>query len=241
MEDKLEIPNHVGLIMDGNGRWATSKGLSRSEGHKAGYLNLEKLNKYIFKKGVNVLSIYALSTDNFKRPKQEINYIINLFLNNFFKEKDFYQKNNIKVVFSGRRNHFSEKVLKAMDDIVEQTKNNTSAIFNICFDYSSRNEIIDALEKIKEDNINNLDQETFNKYLYHDLPPIDLLIRTSGEQRLSDFMLWQVAYAELYFPKTMFPDFDEKEFDLAILEYNKRNRKFGGIKWKQELSVRLSL
>lgn len=231
-DNNLQRPNHVGLIMDGNGRWATNKGLSRSQGHKAGYLNLKKLNKYIFNKGIKILSIYALSTDNFKRPKKEINYLIELFLENFLKEKEFYQENDIKVIFSGRKDNFNQKVLLAMDEITEVTKNNTKAIYNICWNYSSKNEIIDAYNRLIADHVENLDQSVFNKYLYHDLPPIDLLIRTSGEQRLSDFMLWQVAYAEMYFPKTLFPDFDEKEFDLAILEYNKRNRKFGGIKWK---------
>lgn len=228
--EKNVMPNHVGLIMDGNGRWATERKLPRSKGHEAGYLNLKKLNRYIFNSGVKILSIYALSTDNFKRPKAEIDYLMKLFLNNFMKEKDFYIENNIKVVFSGRKDLLSKEVLKAMDKIVNCTKDNTNAIYNICWNYSSKNEIIDTCNKIIENNEKEITQEVFNKYLYNDLPPIDLLIRTSGEQRLSDFMLWQAAYAELYFPSTLFPDFDNHEFDLAILEYNKRNRRFGGIK-----------
>ena len=228
--EKNVMPNHVGLIMDGNGRWATERKLPRSKGHEAGYLNLKKLNRYIFNSGVKILSIYALSTDNFKRPKAEIDYLMKLFLNNFMKEKDFYIENNIKVVFSGRKDLLSKEVLKAMDKIVNCTKDNTKAIYNICWNYSSKNEIIDTCKKIIKNNEKEITQEVFNKYLYNDLPPIDLLIRTSGEQRLSDFMLWQAAYAELYFPSTLFPDFDNHEFDLAILEYNKRNRRFGGIK-----------
>lgn len=225
MENK--VPTHVGLIMDGNGRWAKKRNLPRSMGHQKGYQNLEKLNKHIFQKGIKILSIYALSTDNFKRPKKEIDYLLELFLDKFSKQKDFYIENNIKVVFSGRKNHFNDKVINVMDEIENETKNNSKAIFNICFDYSSRNEIIDAIKRIK--NIDEIDQETFNKYLYHDLPPIDFLIRTSGEMRLSDFMLWQSAYAELYFPETLFPDFNNEEFDKAIEIYNKRSRRYGGL------------
>ncbi len=225
MENK--VPTHVGLIMDGNGRWAKKRNLPRSMGHQKGYQNLEKLNKHIFQKGIKVLSIYALSTDNFKRPKKEIDYLLELFLDKFSKQKDFYIENNIKVVFSGRKNHFNDKVINVMDEIENETKNNSKAIFNICFDYSSRNEIIDAIKKMKD--IDEINQETFNKYLYHDLPPIDFLIRTSGEMRLSDFMLWQSAYAELYFPETLFPDFNNEEFDKAIEIYNKRSRRYGGL------------
>ena len=225
MENK--VPTHVGLIMDGNGRWAKKRNLPRSMGHQKGYQNLEKLNKHIFQKGIKVLSIYALSTDNFKRPKKEIDYLLEIFLDKFSKQKDFYIQNNIKVVFSGRKNHFNDKVINVMNEIENETKNNSKAIFNICFDYSSRNEIIDAIKRIKD--IDEIDQETFNKYLYHDLPPIDFLIRTSGEMRLSDFMLWQSAYAELYFPETLFPDFDNEEFDKAIEIYNKRSRRYGGL------------
>lgn len=231
MENK--VPTHVGLIMDGNGRWAKKRNLPRSMGHQKGYQNLEKLNKHIFQKGIKVLSIYALSTDNFKRPKKEIDYLLELFLDKFSKQKDFYIQNNIKVVFSGRKNHFNDKVINVMNEIENETKNNSKAIFNICFDYSSRNEIIDAIKRIKD--IDEINQETFNKYLYHDLPPIDFLIRTSGEMRLSDFMLWQSAYAELYFPETLFPDFNNEEFDKAIEIYNKRSRRYGGLWWKQEL------
>lgn len=223
---ELISPTHVGLIMDGNGRWAEGKGKKRSDGHLAGYNNLLSLNKHIFDIGVKVLSIYALSIDNFKRPKKEIDFILNLFLNNFMKEKDYYINNNIKVVFSGRKDILNDKLIKAMDDIENETKNNNKAIYNICLNYSSQNEIIDALNKIDK----KITKEDFHKYLYNDLPPIDFLIRTSGEQRLSDFMLWQAAYAELYFPKTYFPDFNEEKFDEAIIEFNKRNRRFGGLK-----------
>ena len=223
---ELIIPTHVGLIMDGNGRWALEKGQKRSDGHLAGYNNLLNLNKHIFDKGVKVLSIYALSTDNFKRPKKEIDFILNLFLNNFMKEKNYYIDNNIKVVFSGRKDLLNDKLIKAMNEIENETKNNNKAIYNICLNYSSQNEIIDALNKIDK----KITKEDFHKYLYNDLPPIDFLIRTSGEQRLSDFMLWQAAYAELYFPKTYFPDFNEEKFDKAIIEFNKRNRRFGGLK-----------
>ena len=234
------VPNHIGIIVDGNGRWAKEKGMTRSMGHKQGALMLDRIAKYANKIGVKVLSLYVFSTENFKRSEDEVNYLMELFVNKFEKEFEEYNKLNIKVVFSGRREPLNKKVLKAMDEITNKTKNNTNGIVNFCLNYGGRAEIIDAVKKINEDinnnklNINDLNEENFNNYLYNDLPPIDLMIRTSGEMRLSNFMLYQNAYAEFYFPKTYFPDFDENEFDKAILEYNKRDRRFGGINYEKK-------
>ena len=234
------VPNHIGIIVDGNGRWAKEKGMTRSMGHKHGALMLDRIAKYANKIGVKVLSLYVFSTENFKRSEDEVNYLMELFVNKFEKEFEEYNKSNIKVVFSGRREPLNKKVLKAMDEITNKTKNNTNGIVNFCLNYGGRAEIIDAVKKINEDinnnklNINDLNEENFNNYLYNDLPPIDLMIRTSGEMRLSNFMLYQNAYAEFYFPKTYFPDFDENEFDKAILEYNKRDRRFGGINYEKK-------
>jgi len=229
----MEIPNHVGIIVDGNGRWAKERDLSRSLGHKAGADVLDKISKYASSVGVKVLSLYVFSTENFKRSEDEVNYLMDLFVKKFEKEFDEYNKLNIKVVFSGRRKPLSDKVLDAMDRIVEKTKHNTNGIVNFCLNYGGQAEIVDACKKIyhnlTEQEVDALDESKFYKYLYNDLPPIDLMIRTSGELRLSNFMLYQNAYAEFYFPETYFPDFTEQEFDKAILEYNKRNRRFGGI------------
>ncbi len=233
-EEILKIPTHVGIIVDGNGRWAKEKGLSRSMGHKAGADNLEKISRYAFECGVKVLSLYVFSSDNFKRSEEEVNYLMNLFTSKFKKDAKIYNKENIKVVFSGRREPLRDDVLKTIDEITETTKKNTKGIINFCLNYGGQFEIIDAVKKLSQDNVDieNLNIETFSHYMYQDLPSIDLLIRTSGEQRLSNFMLWQCSYAEFYFPNTYFPDFNKDEFDLAILKYNKRDRRFGGINYE---------
>ena len=231
MEEKIKIPTHVGIILDGNGRWATSRNLPRSAGHKAGYENLRKLIKHVFHRGIQVLSIYAFSTENFARDKEEVDYLMNIFVKAFSLEKNKIMKNNIKVVFSGRDNPLPKNVIETRNKLEELTKNNTGGLLNICLNYGGRSEIIDACKKIIKDNIDieNIDEELFSKYLYKDLPPIDFMIRTSGELRLSNFMLWQNSYAEFYFPDTYFPDFNEGEFDKALLEYTKRDRRFGKI------------
>ncbi len=221
------MPKHVAIILDGNGRWATKRGLKRSEGHAAGDNNLKKLSEYILNKGIKVLSVFAFSTENFKRSEEEVNYLMDLFVKKFKAEKKYFKKKNIKVIFSGRKDPLRFDVIKAMEDLAFYTKDNTGGIFNICLNYGGQAEIIDAALKIAND-LENFDENNFSKYLYNDLPEIDFLIRTSGEQRISNFMLYQAAYAELYFTDTYFPDFDEKEFDIALDEYFKRNRRFGG-------------
>ena len=231
-----DIPKHVGIIMDGNGRWATKRGLVRTEGHKKGAETLEELSCYIFDKGIKYLTVYAFSTDNFKRPEKEVNFLMNLFIKLFTTKMNRIIDKGIKVVFSGRRENLREDVLKAMDEITKKSNNNNKGILNICLNYGSQEEIVDASKKIVEDvlkgslNIDNLDKELFYKYLYQDLPPIDLMIRTSGEQRLSNFMLYQLTYSELYFTDTYFPDFNGKEFDKALDAYFNRDRRFGKIK-----------
>lgn len=234
MKDELIIPNHVGIIMDGNGRWAKKRGLARSMGHKAGADNLLSLCKHISKVGVKYLSLYAFSTENFKREEGEVNYLMNLFIEMFNSKLKELSDNNVKVIFSGRREPLPEKVLKAMDEVVTYSENNTGLILNICINYGGRAEIVDMTKKLCElykDNkitLEDIDYDLVNKNLYHELPDVDLVVRTSGELRISNFMLYQSSYAEYYFPETLFPDFDEKEFDKAIVEFNKRNRRFGG-------------
>ena len=230
------VPNHIGIIMDGNGRWAKERGKKRSEGHKAGAKTLEKLAKHAEELGVKVLTVYAFSTDNFKRSDDEVNYLMDLVIYYLTNKLQEVCKDGIKVVFSGRRIGLRDDVLKAMDNIVEKTKNNEKCILNICFNYGSQEEIVDASIKIADD-LNNkvitkedLNRESFFKYLYQDLPPIDLLIRTGKEHRLSNFMLYQSYYAEIYFVDTYFPDFLEKDLDTAIEYYNTRDRRFGGVK-----------
>ena len=231
-----KVPNHVAIIMDGNGRWATEKGMVRTEGHKKGAETLENLAIHILNSGTKYLSVYAFSTDNFKRPETEVSFLMNLFIKMFKTKMEKIIKNNIRVVFSGRKENLRNDVLDAMNSIVEKSKNNTNGTLNICLNYGAQEEIVDATKKIVQDiqngtlNINDLDKELYYKYMYEDLPPIDLMIRTSGEQRLSNFMLYQLTYSELYFTDTYFPDFDEKEYDKALNAYNNRDRRFGKIK-----------
>ena len=231
--NEVNIPNHVGFILDGNGRWAVERGLSRSAGHQAGFDNLVNLSKYIFKRGVKVLSVYAFSTENFKRSKIEVDFLMTLFVKAFKKYALELKENDVKVVFSGRRAEpLPKDVIKAIEECEILTKDCNSGILNICVNYGGQAEIVDAVKNIVSDGIDveDINEELFNKYLYQDLPPVDLLIRTSGELRLSNFLLWQSAYAEFYFPETYFPAFTSDKFEEALLEYNKRNRRFGGIK-----------
>ena len=234
--ENLKIPNHLAIIMDGNGRWAKQRGKKRSMGHLEGSKTLEDLAVYAIRRGVKVLSVYAFSTDNFKRSEDEVSYLMNLFTTLFKTKLKKIQNEGIKVVFSGRKYPLSDEVLDAMDKIVEKTKDNKNGILNICINYGGQEEIVDATKKIVKDIENgklkeeDLNKEIFNKYLYQDLPPIDLLIRTSGEYRVSNFMLYQMSYSEFYFTDTLFPDFKESELDKAIESYNHRDRRFGNAK-----------
>ncbi len=231
-----KIPKHVAIIMDGNGRWAQKRGLKRTKGHQKGAEALKKISEYVYDKNIKVLSVFAFSTENWKRDKEEVNYLMDLFIKAFKENFDVVKKKGVKVIFSGIKDKLSDKVIKTMEKMTEETKDNTNGIFNICLNYGGQDEIINATKKISKDvkdgiiDYNDINQDLFGKYLFNDLPPIDLLIRTSGEYRISNFMLWQMAYAELYFTDTLWPDFDEKEMDKAIDSYNKRDRRFGSVK-----------
>ncbi len=236
MNNKVEVPNHIGLIMDGNGRWAQERGFARTIGHKTAVATLKDLCIYMADLGVRYASLYAFSTENFKRDNKEVDFLMNLFMNVFNKEFNFVKEKKIRVLFSGRREPLPNNVLKSMDKIVEETKNNNDLVLNICLNYGSHAEIIDTAKKLcnmyknGEIELKDITEDFFQRNLYHDLPPIDYVIRTSGELRLSNFMMYQASYAEFYFPKVYFPDFNRKEFDKALEEYNNRDRRFGGIK-----------
>lgn len=230
-----KLPIHVGIIMDGNGRWAKKRGLSRSIGHKMGAKNLKKLLKHIYKRNIKIVSIYAFSIENFKRDKKEVEYLMDLSIKFFTNELKTFMKEKIKVLFSGRKDNLRVDVINAMNELEENTKNNTKGILNICFNYSGQKEIVDAIKKIvmkinnNEITIDDINEDLVSENMYQVLPPLDFVIRTSGELRTSNFMIWESSYAEYYFPNTLFPDFNEKEFDIAIEEFQKRNRRFGGI------------
>lgn len=232
----MEELKHIGIIMDGNGRWAKQRGLKRSLGHKEGSKTLEQLCLHLADLDVTYLSVFAFSTENFKRSQEEVDYLMNLFIEMFRKKFKTLHEKGVRVVFSGRKNPLRQDVLDSMDEIVEKTKENTKLVLNICLNYGGHSEIVDTTKKLCEKVVNGemkleeIDEEKFEKNLYQDLPPIDLLIRTSGEYRISNFMLWQMSYSELYFTDTLFPDFKEKELDQAIEDYYQRDRKFGGVK-----------
>ena len=236
MNEDLIIPNHIGIIMDGNGRWAQKRGMIRTMGHKNAIKTLKKLCLHMADVGVRYASLYAFSTENFKREKSEVDYLMNLFISSFKKEFKFLIEKDVKVLFSGRRDPLPENVLEAMDEIVDETKDNKSLVLNICLNYGSHAEIVDMTKKVCEMykngdiSLDEIDDNLIQRNMYHDLPPLDLVIRTSGELRLSNFMMYQASYAEFYFPDVLFPDFTEKEFDKAIEAFNKRNRRFGGVK-----------
>lgn len=229
--------NHLGIIVDGNGRWAKKRGLSRSEGHKAGAEALKNIILYLSReKKVKYLSLYVFSTENFARPKEEVNYLMELFLKWFKTVKKEYRHENIKVLFSGNRDLLDTKIVNAMNDLEKETMNNDGLIVNFCLSYGGRNELVDATKKIAQKvldgelSISQIDEVTIADNLYQQLPDIDFLIRTSGENRVSNFMLWQISYAEFYFPKVLFPDFDIEELNKAFVEFENRDRRFGKVK-----------
>lgn len=234
MENNM-IPYHVAIIMDGNGRWAKERGKVRSYGHEMGAKTLKELALYAFSKGVKVLSVFAFSTENFKRSEEEVGFLMNLFIKLFNTEFKIFNEKDIKVVFSKKENGLPSKVEEAIKRIENDTKNNKSGIFNICINYGGRSEIVDACKKITNKVLNNeisvedINEEVFSDNLYNKLPDIDLLIRTSGEYRISNFMMWQLSYSEMYFTDTYFPDFKPSELDKAFINYSKRDRRYGGI------------
>ena len=236
----LELPKSIGIIMDGNGRWAQKRGFEIRYGHKKGVDALIKILDYSKKIGIKSLTVYAFSTENWKRPEREVNAIIRLlqfYLKN--NEKEFY-KNNIKLSVMGDLSKLDKKTVDKIREIEEKTKNNEDFYFNVAFSYGGRREIIDASKKIAKDfkdgkiDINTLDEDIFKMYLYNpDIIYPDLIIRTGGDIRLSNFLLWELSYSELYFTDTLWPDFDEKALDLAIDNYKHRKRTYGERKAKR--------
>ncbi|MDY4011073.1 MAG: isoprenyl transferase [Fusobacterium gastrosuis] len=224
------IPQHIAIIMDGNGRWAKKRGLARSFGHVEGAKALRRIIEYLPKIGVKYLTVYAFSTENWNRSEEEVSTLMSLFLKYIKNERKSMIKNGIRFYVSGRKNNVSQNLLSEIEKLQEETKNNERLTLNIAFNYGGRAEIIDAVNKIIETDEKNIDEKIFSKYLYNSFPDPDLVIRTSGECRISNFLLWQIAYSELYITDILWPDFDEKEIDKAIESYSKRDRRFGGVR-----------
>ena len=231
---KKELPIHIAFILDGNGRWATSKGLPRTMGHQKGAKTLKEITIECNNIGIKYITAFVFSTENWNRPSDEVNFIMNeiIKLCNDYKT---LVKNNIKLNWIGSSKNVPTNIVEAIEEAVYNTKECTGLNLNMAFNYGAKTEIVDSIKHIIEDNINSNDitEELVEKYLYtKNIPNVDLLIRTSGEMRISNFLLWQIAYAEIYFTKTYWPDFHKKELYEAIFEYQQRDRRFGGLEKK---------
>lgn len=226
-----KMPKHIAFIMDGNGRWAKRRGKLRTYGHKIGAESMLAIIEHAKKLGIKIISFFAFSTENWNRPKEEVDEIFKIVKNMLKDKKEDFIKSNIKLMVIGDRQKLDKDLIKEIADIEEKTKDNDALTLNIALNYGGRGEIISAINQIIKDKVEYVDEETFKKYLQtSQIPDPDLLVRTSGEQRLSNFMMYQCAYTELYFPKKHWPDFREKELEEAIIAFQKRDRRFGAIK-----------
>lgn len=234
MENVEKIPTHIAIIMDGNGRWAKLQGKDRCEGHIEGVVSVKSSIKAACKRGVRYLTLYAFSTENWGRPQDEVNALMELFCKSVTKETPELIEQGVKVQIIGRRDRFSEEVRERLLHIEESTKEGNKLTLVLAFDYSSRDELVRATRKVAEKvkngklQVEDINDTTISAHLdTANIPDPDLVIRTSGECRLSNFMLWQASYAEMYFPQTMWPDFREEAFDKALEEYAQRERRYG--------------
>ena len=233
----MKIPQHIAIILDGNGRWAKSKGMPRNYGHAQGSKNVEKICETAYKMGVKYLTVYAFSTENWSRPKSEVNALMTLLRNYMKTCLKTAEKNRMKVRVLGEKSRLDEDIRLRIDELEEATKNNDGLNFQIALNYGSRDEIIRAVRHLADDykdgiiSKEEITEEKFETYLdTHGIPDPYLLIRTSGELRLSNYLLWQLAYTEFYFTDVFWPDFTKQELEKAIEYYNSRDRRFGGAK-----------
>lgn len=234
--EELKIPKHIAIILDGNRRWAKKRMLPSKMGHKQGGKNVETICEEAYKMGVEYLTVYAFSTENWKRQDEEVDAIMGIlrdYLKNCIKTS---RKNNMRVRILGDRSRLDEDIQNTIRELEENSANNTGLNFQVALNYGGRDELVRAFADIVSDiedgkvDKNDLSEELISRYLdTKDIPDPDLLIRTSGEERLSNFLLWQIAYAEFYFTEVLWPDFDKKELEKAIAYYNKRDRRFGGV------------
>lgn len=232
--DKDRLPKHLAIIMDGNGRWAKKQGMMRVFGHENGTKSVRTTVEACARLGIENLTLYAFSTENWNRPKLEVDTLMKLLMSSLKKELKTLQENNIRLNSIGSLEMLPATARKSLLEVIEKTKNNTRMTLTLALSYGSRDEIIQAVREISAKVKNNIilpgdiDESTINNHLYtQNLPDVDLLIRTSGEHRISNFLLWQIAYAELYFTDVLWPDFGEKELYDALADYQKRERRFG--------------
>lgn len=230
------LPEHIGIIMDGNGRWAKKRSLPRSIGHREGAKTFRKITRYCSDIGIKYLTVYAFSTENWKRPEDEVNSLMKLFKSYLNEALEDFKDDSIVVKFIGDKSHFSDDLQKLMIENEESSKDRDGMVLNIAMNYGSRDEIIRAVKNISNDvkngkfDVESIDEELFSSYLYTaGQPDPDLIIRPSGEYRISNFMLWQAAYTEFVIMNKLWPDFDKSDLDEALNMYSQRNRRFGGV------------
>ncbi|OCL27120.1 di-trans,poly-cis-decaprenylcistransferase [Orenia metallireducens] len=236
---KKEIPTHVAFIMDGNGRWAKRRGLPRSAGHQAGVKILKEIVKISKELGIKYITTYAFSTENWKRPEKEVNFLMKLFEKVFLEELEKLNQEGVKVNIIGYKERLPQGVKDKVEQAMERTKNNDTLVLNIALDYGGRSEIIESVRNIgkslidSEISLEDIDEKLISQGLYtNQQPDPDLLIRPGGEKRISNFLLWQLAYTELYFTDVYWPDFNKVAFLEVIKDYQQRERRFGGLKKK---------
>ncbi len=225
------LPKHLAIIMDGNGTWAKKRGLNRNYGHRKGAAALKEIVIYASKIGIKYLTVFAFSTENWNRPQEEVDYLLKLpkdFLNDY---QEMFSEYDLRLHWLGSKERLPQDVIEDIEHYEQKTKNNKGLNFIIAFNYGGRDEIINAVNSVLKDNVSVITEEEFSKYLYtKELPDVDLLIRTSNQIRISNFMLWKLAYSELYFTDVLWPDFQPKHLNLALEEYQRRERRYGGIK-----------
>ena len=231
------LPNHVAIIMDGNGRWAKQRGLPRLAGHEAGTSNVRRVVDRFNNYEVKYLTLYAFSTENWRRPDEEVNGLIHIFARMIDRETKALHEKGVRLFHLGKADSLSEELQTKVNKAIELTKNNTGITLSIAFDYGGRAEILDAVRRIVRDGIRpeDITDSLFSSYLYTpNVPEPDLIIRTAGEMRLSNFLIWQSAYSEYYSTPTLWPDFKDEEVDKALIAYSRRERRFGGLKAEGE-------
>ena len=245
--DKLRIPNHIAIIMDGNGRWGTKRGLPRSHGHNKGVTVLKNIIKLSKTLGIKVLTVYAFSTENWSRPVEEVNFLLNLFDKVLQKELAEINKESIRLRFIGDLSPFPENLKQIINASEKTTQDNTEFTLNVCMNYGGRQELVKAAKELSkkclsgEISPDQIDEKLFGSELFtNEFNDPELLIRTSGERRISNFLLWQLAYSEIYITEVLWPEFNDKEFLKAIIDYQSRNRRFGGIESIAKESIKSS-
>ncbi|WP_195218235.1 isoprenyl transferase [Turicibacter sanguinis] len=233
---KAPLPQHIAIILDGNGRWAKKRGLPRTAGHQEGAMNVREITKLCGKLGVKALTVYAFSTENWKRPEEEVKFLMKLPLKFFDEFAPELIENDIRLKVIGNTENLPTELQEKIRELSHQTKDNQTMTLTIALNYGSQDEIKQAVQQIAKEvkagelKVEEITEDVIENHLMtHDLPPLDLMIRTSGEQRISNYLLWQLAYAELYFTSVAWPDFKENQLYEAIYDYQKRNRRFGGL------------